>query len=745
MTYLPYSDDKTHSLSVLFVDTHVDHYHLLLKGLALDIPAHVLSPDRDGFEQICETLERYERWTSVSTVYIVAHGAPGCLYIGDGELSLSTVERYAQGLKDLFSSGAIAPKMCIYGCSVAAGDAGEEFILKLAAMTGAEITASSSLVGHSALGGTWHLDRTARETTMCDGTVESSAIGFSQSISSDFSEPSAFSEPSVFSDEVKKRWFGTLNEPADPVLSGDNTLASQESESILLVFAGQPTTLNGRPIDRKSVIQNADIIRVSEVATTFDGTVIDGVIRAVDTGIGMAYEPNKGELSCHSGSELLDGLLRVNLQFVKTATDVEVHLPNLTAQFWDTAADDEQETAEVVGFSNADSVALLGFLPEDELSEGRLSEGRLSEGGLSEGGLSSNKLEDELEESGCFNNKLSYRLRRDVAIQNTNASIDCTDSNWNKEDFQDDHTANRANADYSDSARRDSGVADCDRNSGRRYRVTAQFKQFVSTEIAYGITQSLCATAVVCGLRLNALKITRPADYEEENETESSIAKTLSHTDEADDLRRICVTTTESLSILFIDPDIQDYGRLLTNLKSGILVHALNKQEDGIEQITSVLGNHYCDRNIQSLYIAAQDAPGCLYLGNSELSAWTLDRYSHLIRTWRTDSLYLCGRYAAMEEAGSLLLSTLEALLAAPVLAIASRIEKTDWARNWKITHERKVSAISAFNNSSGDSSDDFSDDSSDGSSSRFSLNPLLSHHLPKAVSRSVPNHLSIR
>nr|MDJ0713195.1 Ig-like domain-containing protein [Prochloraceae cyanobacterium] len=46
----------------------------------------------------------------------------------------------------------------LYGCRVAAGDAGAEFIAKLHSLTGAEITASANYTGCAALGGDWNLE-----------------------------------------------------------------------------------------------------------------------------------------------------------------------------------------------------------------------------------------------------------------------------------------------------------------------------------------------------------------------------------------------------------------------------------------------------------------------------------------------------------------------------------------------------------------------------------------------------------
>ena len=128
-----------------------------------------LNSDRNGIEQITEVLNQ----KPYSTVHIASHGSPGCLYLGNSQLNLDTLNKYQQELATWLSSSSFIPdplceavsfraSLLIYGCNVAAGDAGEEFIDKLHNITGAEIAASTTLVGNTAKGGNWELDLTTK-------------------------------------------------------------------------------------------------------------------------------------------------------------------------------------------------------------------------------------------------------------------------------------------------------------------------------------------------------------------------------------------------------------------------------------------------------------------------------------------------------------------------------------------------------------------------------------------------------
>ncbi|MEO1351536.1 MAG: DUF4347 domain-containing protein, partial [Cyanobacteria bacterium J06635_15] len=160
--------------SVLFIDAGVQDYHLLLAGLEPGIQAHVLSAHQDGIDQITKILSDQYCQGIVQEIHIVSHGAPGCLYLGNTQLSLETVDRYAASLQSWFDSSSqnLQPELLLYGCHVAVGDAGEEFIAKLRKATGAHIAASTTKIGHAALGGDWELNYCTRDA--------SAAIAFSE-------------------------------------------------------------------------------------------------------------------------------------------------------------------------------------------------------------------------------------------------------------------------------------------------------------------------------------------------------------------------------------------------------------------------------------------------------------------------------------------------------------------------------------------------------------------------------------
>ena len=157
----------TSAQQIVFID-RVEDYQLLANGVMPGIEVVVLESDRNGIEQITEALSQR---TDFTTIHLVSHGSPGCLYLGNSSLSLDTLNQYEEDLKTWFSLSPSlpvspsprppvpqSPSLLLYGCNVAAGDAGEEFIAKLHDLTGAEIAASATRTGNAALGGDWNLE-----------------------------------------------------------------------------------------------------------------------------------------------------------------------------------------------------------------------------------------------------------------------------------------------------------------------------------------------------------------------------------------------------------------------------------------------------------------------------------------------------------------------------------------------------------------------------------------------------------
>jgi hypothetical protein len=142
---------SAHRLLVI-IDSGVDDYQTLVNGVVAEAEVVILDRHQDGIQQITEILHHR---SDITHLHLVSHGASACLDLGNTQLSLETIDRYAWELQSWS-----VRSLVLYGCSVAAGNAGTEFVEKLHQLTGASIAASTTPTGNSVLAGNWNLEVT---------------------------------------------------------------------------------------------------------------------------------------------------------------------------------------------------------------------------------------------------------------------------------------------------------------------------------------------------------------------------------------------------------------------------------------------------------------------------------------------------------------------------------------------------------------------------------------------------------
>ncbi|MGM0454762.1 MAG: Ig-like domain-containing protein [Cyanobacteriota bacterium] len=149
-----YSSSSVSPSRLVVLDAGVDSVQSLAAGAVSGVEVLVLRSDDDGLERVSEAIAARP---GLAELHIVAHGCPGSLRLGNGYLNLQTL-RETPSILQGWGQGKGDWAIALYGCQVAAGDAGAEFLERLHHLTGATISASTRVVGHADLGGTWDLD-----------------------------------------------------------------------------------------------------------------------------------------------------------------------------------------------------------------------------------------------------------------------------------------------------------------------------------------------------------------------------------------------------------------------------------------------------------------------------------------------------------------------------------------------------------------------------------------------------------
>ena len=131
------SHDIESPQEIVFIDSNVEDYESLANGVLPGIKVVILDSSSDGFGQITRVIQKYPQ---ISSIHIVSHGAPGCLYLGNSLLNINNIDNYySQKLE-----GWSVTNLFLYGCSVAAGDTGVKLLERIREITGCLLYTSPS-------------------------------------------------------------------------------------------------------------------------------------------------------------------------------------------------------------------------------------------------------------------------------------------------------------------------------------------------------------------------------------------------------------------------------------------------------------------------------------------------------------------------------------------------------------------------------------------------------------------------
>ncbi|NNC54674.1 MAG: DUF4347 domain-containing protein, partial [Pseudomonadales bacterium] len=160
---LPELNDSDYARQeIIFVDPATPDYEQLIQGITAgdgntQYMIFLLDANQSGVDQLTNVLGNY---AGLEAIHLVSHGDAGAIALGNATLD-------AQGISD--SSNALSAwglalsdgaDLMIYGCNLAASDAGQAMLDSLATVTGADVAASDDLTGAANLGGDWELEYT---------------------------------------------------------------------------------------------------------------------------------------------------------------------------------------------------------------------------------------------------------------------------------------------------------------------------------------------------------------------------------------------------------------------------------------------------------------------------------------------------------------------------------------------------------------------------------------------------------
>ncbi|MEN9905673.1 MAG: hypothetical protein RLZZ555_2238, partial [Pseudomonadota bacterium] len=187
------SQDAVTAQPFVFVLDNVEDWQALAAGIPAGAEFHLLSSSGNALAQMATLLGGH---SGLAAIHLISHGSAGSLNLGTTTLDSTTLPRHAGELAAIGAALGVDGDLLLYGCDVAAGDAGASFIQALAQATGADVAASTDPTGSAELGGDWTLEAS---TGSIEGTTpfdSSSLLAFdgllgSATFSGSFSSQSA--------------------------------------------------------------------------------------------------------------------------------------------------------------------------------------------------------------------------------------------------------------------------------------------------------------------------------------------------------------------------------------------------------------------------------------------------------------------------------------------------------------------------------------------------------------------------
>ena len=209
-------NSSTMNKQIIFVDSSVQDYQSLIQGID-GAQIVILNENLSAIDQITNALADQK---DIEAVHIVSHGSEGSLKLGADVLNDNNLETFSDRLKQWGNALTANGDILLYGCDVAAGETGNNFVKRLSELTGADVAASNNLTGSAALGGDWNLEYST-------GKIES-PLAFQSTVLKDYQSTLAILVSETFTgSSVTGSWIwgvtGASNPPGLTAGSSPNT------------------------------------------------------------------------------------------------------------------------------------------------------------------------------------------------------------------------------------------------------------------------------------------------------------------------------------------------------------------------------------------------------------------------------------------------------------------------------------------------------------------------------------------
>jgi ELWxxDGT repeat protein len=140
---------------LVIIDSRVPNYWELIAGVLPNTRVLVLTEDQDSIDQISNVLQSH---SSIESLHLVAHGAPGQLFLGNNTLQAISLDYLSEKIAAWSQFLTKNAQILLYGCEAGAGIVGRELVQRLHGLTDRLVAAASKPIGLTVMGINWNLD-----------------------------------------------------------------------------------------------------------------------------------------------------------------------------------------------------------------------------------------------------------------------------------------------------------------------------------------------------------------------------------------------------------------------------------------------------------------------------------------------------------------------------------------------------------------------------------------------------------
>ena len=151
------------SSTLTIIDANIENYQNLVQGIN-NSETLLLDHTRNGIEQITEYLANQ---SNIESIHIFSHGNQAQLQLGNTVFGLDNLTEYSEEIQSWNNALTEDADILFYGCKLASGNDGRDFIEQFSQLSSADIAASDDLTGGDR--GDWDLEIT-------QGTIEAVSV-----------------------------------------------------------------------------------------------------------------------------------------------------------------------------------------------------------------------------------------------------------------------------------------------------------------------------------------------------------------------------------------------------------------------------------------------------------------------------------------------------------------------------------------------------------------------------------------